>query len=140
MNELPFTIKILAMLGLVKVQQTSTTETKPSRRHKDTSIPIFRIVILTGVVGLAIYLLSGGFGNNQYDGMTSLQIELTKNAKSYEQLIEGMSDENKVKIAPLKELADNSSCENLITVYKANPLWTIRPYVAHIILEKGCQV
>lgn len=140
MSDLPITIKILAVLGLVKVQQTNIIETRPSRHHKNPNIPILQIVILTGVVGAAIYLMSDGLGDNQYDGMSSLQKELTKNAKSYEQLIEGMSDDNKAKIAPLKELADNSSCEDLIAVYKANPLWSIRPYLAYVILEQGCQV
>lgn len=142
MNELPLIIKILAILGFIKVQKTTSThERKPIEYNKHTTRHILIIVFLIGIGGTTIYLLSFGLADNPYEGMTPIEKDIRQQAIPYEDLIVRYDQESKDLIeSSYKGMVEYATCGELLNMYKANPGWSIRPYIAFLIVERDCDV
>ena len=61
-----------------------------------------------------------------------------KEAKNAWEDIEWDNPDNQAKLYLLRDDIDQSSCSTLENMFTNNERWTLRAYVAHTILEKGC--
>ena len=150
MSSIPFHIRIMAKLGIVKVTKKEPEQRiykdaedyfnlNKKRRSYSSFLPVgIMLPILLTSIPLLLSLSS-----DDETEQTDLQDELERIANS-----EGKLDWQKeewdnpnatIRLNELKVEIDNASCEKLIDLFQNNERWTLRPYVAHTILERSCQ-
>lgn len=110
-------------------------------------ISIFLLIVLFFITGQFNFDLpkigSLDFSFNPFkdpcEGCAPTKRELMQNQKSWEDLTFGASDQYLAVLNQQKPMIDNTTdCGSLQGMYDRNTAWSIRPYIAHRILELNC--
>lgn len=162
MSEIPFFIKVLASLGIVKIKtQLKPTpphgvmpygfnyqpQSKTKRRIKipsDWIIPV--IILLIGAV-LIFGVLPNMINKNHvvpdatiYQDSSLFIQNLKKEALPFEEMYTNrlLSQTLKDDLQRQKTLIDRASCDTLLSYYNTNTGWMSRPYMAYKLLDLHC--
>ncbi|HII36575.1 MAG TPA: hypothetical protein HA319_06120 [Nitrosopumilaceae archaeon] len=146
MSDLPFHIKIMASLGIIKVTQKNLESKSDPKVYPKRQFPhfpriplstIFPLIFIIIIIFTALPLLS----DNSNDPSQTLQDKAKGIAEREEknewEKINWDNPEILPKLFKQKADIDNSSCEQLGPMLE-NERWTLRAYIAHTILEKNC--
>lgn len=107
------------------------------------------------IIGLSVYLTTGfNFDlelptlmmpdlnpfRDPCEGCTGFKRQIMLDSKPFNSLMENQGEKGRQALVDRKTLVDIADCTNLINMYRDNPAWTIKPYVAYKIIEVGCEV
>lgn len=144
MSDIPFHIRLMSKLGLVKVTirdpELESTKYPGFYKEKKKSFSLTKIIPLGMILPilLTIIPLLLSIGDEEQNDLNEIERIASEEGKLDWQKLEWDNPNTLPRLNALKIEIDNSSCDTLHTMFKQNQGWTLRAYVAHTILEK-CQ-